>query len=300
MRIAALLLFLTAGLAPAQDARPAAFSFRNGFWINLHHFLYMLGQAKPDPQATREAAAVDDAAWLSAVREYRAGLSTKDAVFDKDMIAATTAVANAGDAESLAASGVPEGLRAALERAAPVYRRVFWQRHKAANQARIDEQKQLLERHGRSVGDLLAKVFRQRWPETQKIEMVAWANWAGAYSTDGGLIVFSSMAEGARGTRGLEIVFHEAMHQWDEPFHLLNRTAQRLKVQIPRTLWHSFIFYTAGYAVEQAVPGHKPYAEDMWGRLPGKQALDEQWRPYLEGEGALDQAIERVVKAMAR
>ena len=37
------LLLLAATCAPAQET---LFTFRNEFWLNLHHFLYVLGRAR--------------------------------------------------------------------------------------------------------------------------------------------------------------------------------------------------------------------------------------------------------------
>jgi hypothetical protein len=44
-----------------------------------------------------------------------------------------------------------------------------------------------------------------------------YSNWAGAYSTSGPLLVISSLLPTNHGDAGLELVFHEAMHQWDQP-----------------------------------------------------------------------------------
>jgi hypothetical protein len=73
--------------------------------------------------------------------------------------------------------------------------------------------------------------------------MSGFANWAGAYSTDGNLLVMSSLDEALRGGQGLEIVFHEAMHQWDsEVFSLLRDQARRIGKLVPRNLSHAMIF----------------------------------------------------------
>jgi hypothetical protein len=77
----------------------------------------------------------------------------------------------------------------------------------------------------------------------------------------------------------------------------LNRTAARVGATIPRDLFHALIFYTAGYVVAQAIPGHHPYAEEMWkhGSLPGHDQLEAHWLPYLRGNITFDSAIEGLV-----
>ena len=63
---------------------------------------------------------------------------------------------------------------------------------------------------------------------------------------------------------------------------------------------HSLIFFTAGEAVRRVVPGHIPYAEKfgVWqrGLIEMKVALEEIWKPYLEGHGTRDKAFAELIK----
>jgi hypothetical protein len=190
-----------------------------------------------------------------------------------------------------------------LEAAAPVYRKLWWERHSQSNRARIEALQALLARYGASISDIITHAYQQSWPpEGLTVQMCAYANWAGAYSTSGRLIVMASTDEGTAGSQGLEIVFHEAMHQWDDAMiPRLQRAAERLHAQIPRDLFHSLIFYTAGYATARVVPGHRPYADPLWARgLPGRAQLDQFWLPYLRGEGTLPAALDRLAGAFAK
>ncbi len=316
---------LAAGLASAQSGPPETsagkplFTFRSGLWLNLHHFLYVLGRAKngtPDSRrravadapadATRleSAPAKDREVWDRAVAYYQKEVSPKDAIFDGDLAAMTSALGDAGDAPSLERVPIPAAMRTALESAADVYRKTWWERHAQANRARIDELQPLLARYGRPISAMLTKAYQQAWPpEGLTVQMSAYANWAGAYSTfQGGfsrLIVMASTDPGSAGSEGLEIIFHEAMHQWDDAMiPRLRDTAARLHADIPRDLFHSLIFYTAGYATAQAVPGHRPYADALWARgLPGHAQLDQYWLPYLRGEGTLQGGLDRLAGA---
>jgi hypothetical protein len=93
------------------------------------------------------------------------------------------------------------------------------------------------------------------------IQVSAYANWGGAYSTANGLIVLSGTDPAQAGTLGLESVFHESMHQWDDDMDgRIGAIARQLKVRIPPQFSHSLIFCTAGYVVSKAVPGHESYA----------------------------------------
>src|SRR6267142_349504 len=93
------------------------FTFRSGFWVNLHHFLYVLGRARTGQPDSRRAAVVkapadveglasrsetERLAWDECVHFYAAGLSTKDAVFDGDLAEITRKLAAAPDDSDLA------------------------------------------------------------------------------------------------------------------------------------------------------------------------------------------------------
>lgn len=322
IRNAALLLLLQAGAASAQGLPPRTptgkplFTFHNGFWVNLHHFLYVLGRARngaPDSQRAAASKAPADLngfaslkdeerqTWDAAIARYADGPSKSDVVFDHELIAVARALAVVDDSAHPTDAHIPAPVHETLERAAPIYRKVWWDRHSRSNQARIKQVQDLLVRYGRPVSERLSAIYRQKWPEAGFIVQVsAYSNWAGAYSATGGPIVLSSTDEAGAGSQSLEIIFHEAMHQWDDDIiPLLQKTADRLGARIPRNLSHGLIFYTAGYVVSQAIPGHRPYAEPMWARgvLPGHAQLEAHWLPYLRGDGTFETAIEALVAA---
>jgi hypothetical protein len=137
------------------------------------------------------------------------------------------------------------------------------------------------------------------------VHLSAYANWAGAYSATGKILVVSTATDKTHGLHGLEITFHESMHQWDDAMDaLLRKLAEPTGKPVPATLSHALVFYTAGEAVKHAVPQHVPYADalHMWDRAlrPYKAALDAHWKPWLEGKGSRDQAISAVLAQLAK
>jgi len=300
---------------PQTSAGKPLFALQSGFWVNLHHFLYVLGRARdgaPDSQRAAVIKAPTDLdgfgaldererkTWNDAVLFYQKGPSKQDLIFDADLAAITAAVAASGNASDLSGARVPTTLRDTLERAAAIYRKVWWIRHQRANQARIAQLQDLLARYGKTVSAKLTAAYGEKWPNAGLVVQVsAYSNWAGAYSVVAGPIVISSTDERTSGSLALETIFHEAMHQWDDDMiPRLNSAAAVSHVAIPRQLSHALIFYTAGYVVSQVIPGHHPYAEGMWapkGPLPGRPQLDAYWLPYLRGDGTLDHAIESLV-----
>jgi hypothetical protein len=292
----------------------------DGFWLNLHHFLYVLGRDQNNaPDRQRRAvvqAPVDQAnglkglsqsaiqSWEGAVRFYAGGLSKQDTVFDDQLVDVTNAMRVAPDATADALK-VDPALRAELISASSTYRMVWWPKHRAENHARVRDLTKLIDQHGAAVLAYITRAYQEAWPRAgYPINISAYANWAGAYSTRGDLLVVSSLDEGTTGPLGLEIVFHEAMHQWDQQMLTrLERLSKAHGTPAPRSgITHALIWYTAAEAVRSVVPAHVGYAEagGMWKQkgLGGfKAGLDTHWKPYLDGQGSLDAALLGLLKS---
>lgn len=290
------------------------------FWLNLHHFLYVLGRAQNHTRDSSRAAVAtapadaekglatlteaDRKIWRDAVAAYGGALSTKDLIFDKPLPAITSSLAAAGDAPSLTRTTVDPSIAAILERAAPIYRRVWWPQHRAANRAWQSAIKSLVAQHGLAVLSFITNAYKLDWPAAGfPIHISAYANWSGAYSTAGNLLVVSSLTEATQGLYGLETVFHEGMHQWDDQIDsVLARAAQKQNRAVPRDLSHALIFFTAGEAVRHAVPSHVPVAEKfgIWNRGMStlRDALAAAWKPYLDGYGSRDEAFAEVIRRL--
>jgi hypothetical protein len=312
-----------AGLAPpaaAQAPRPAPiFNLESDeFWLNLHHFLYLLGRVEakvPDPPRGGIPLATADAergiksltdeerkTWASAVTAYASGLSKLDAVRGEPFATITATLAAADDAPAL--SGVDAAAAETLMRAAPIYRKAWWPAHRAANRAWQSSIEALLARHGTTVRDILVKWYGLPWPSGgYSVHVSGYSIAVGAYSSTKGVLVVSSLDPTYHGFNGIEMVFHEAMHQWDGPmFTALNAQAKPLNVGVPIDLPHAMIFFTAGEAVRRVDPAYVPYADTLgiWSlqlsgaRQPAsrlKQPIEDTWRPYLDGRGTRDEAL---------
>lgn len=312
---------LPSGSATAARNRVIFVFHTDEFWLNLHHFLYVLGRAENKERDTsREAVAgapadqergieklpaKEQTIWREAVAAYAVGPSKKDLVFDDPLPALTNALVRAGDSRSLTGANVDPAIALILERAAPIYRKAWWKQHYDANRKWQKDIQALVDRHGVTVLTFITNAYKLQWPAAGfPVHVSAYSNWAGAYSTTGDLLVLSSLSPGNQGAYGLETIFHEGMHQWDEQvFEALREQAKRVNKVFPRGLSHSLIFFTAGEAVRRAVPGYVAYAEKfgVWqrGLGPMKVALEESWKPYLDGHGTRDEALGELIKRTA-
>ena len=305
--------------ASQTKTRQTIFIFHSDeFWLNLHHFLYVLGRAenktrdssrsavvnapKDQEQGLAKLSEAERAIWREAVSFYANDLSKKDAVFDEPLPAITSALAQAGDAKSLGAAKVDPAVTSLLERAAPIYRKSWWSAHHAANVEWQRTIQKLVDQHGAVILSFITKAYQMNWnPSGFQVHLSGYTNWAGAYSTTGELLVLSSLAEDIKGIYGLETIFHEGMHQWDKQvFEALRDQARKQNKLVPNGLSHAMIFFTAGEAVRHIYPDHVPYAEKfgVWQRgiAPFKTPLEEIWKPYLNGHGTRDEALAELVK----
>jgi hypothetical protein len=303
----------------AQAAVPIFRFETDGFWLNLHHYLYVLGRVEAKlPDIAREAVAgapADEAeglkllteperqTWREAVSVYANGLSKLDMVRDKTLFDTTNAVRRAAADREAKTLAIDPAAAAALDRAAPIYRKAWWPRHRAANRRWLQSMQDPLQKYGPQVLTYITRAYQEPWMRDGfPVNVSAWSNWAGAYSTNDSLLVVSTLNAGNQGLHGFEITFHEAMHQWDDPiFARLRQVAKANNIaKIDGLLTHAMIFYTTGEAMKHVVPSHLPYAEiaGIWrGRMGAfKPALDAHWKPYLDGRITLDAALLGLLK----
>jgi hypothetical protein len=309
---------------PALSARQAVAAplvFRDAFWISLHHFLYVLGRASNgESDATRDAVAsapleveaaslgtADRDTWQAAVAGYARDLAKLDAVFSDRLIDVSLALAATPDDAVRPNLPKEATVAAVLERAAPIYRREFHPAHRAANARAIAAIQPLVAKHAASMIARVERAWQQRWPAAGVPILVSgYTNWAGAYSTRGPLVVMAGTDERLHGETGFEIVFHEALHQWDDAMqNRLKAAGARTGRPVPAQLNHAMIFYAAGDAARREFgSAYAPYADrfGIWTRGSGafKPALDAHWKPYLDGSGTLDDTLDAMLRALTR
>jgi len=306
----------------ASTQRAPIFIFHSDeFWLNLHHFLYVLGRAQnKTADSSREAVAnapadesqglakitrQEQTQWHEAVSAYAAALSRKDLIFDDPLPDITNALARAADTGSLKGANLDPAVVSILEGAAPIYRKAWWPEHHAANRDWQKEVQALVDLHGARVLVFITRAYQMQWPAAgYGVHISGYSNWGGAYSTKGGLLVAASLDPSLKGNYALETIFHEGMHQWDsEVFEALREAARKQNRLVPRGLSHAMIFFTAGQAVRVVAPQHVPYADKfgVWKRGigPFRAALEEVWKPYLDGRGTRAEALAELIKRTA-
>jgi hypothetical protein len=225
----------------------------------------------------------------------------------------TIDLATGGDSEVFPVATFEPGARALLERAAPIYRKAWWPRHRAMNLEYQHALQQQIDRDGPAIVAFLTRAYQVDWPQRPyPAHLVAYSNFQGAFSLTGKLLIMSTNDNFANDRwYPLEGAFHEAMHQWDDDVAATLRTQAAARgVSVPQDLSHVLIFYSVGEAIRRLHPEHVSTidAQNLWqvplsgARLPPqrlKTALLEIWQPYLDGRGTRDEALGQPLDAAA-
>ena len=332
------------------------FELHSGFWINLHHTLYLQARQSRDDRAVPSGSGAGTGGqshrtsnerqiWEAAVAYYQANYADKDLLFSTELIQLKNQLGEfegcnelSGAKQKSCDAGLPPNLTKVLESAATVYRAHEWPVHDRANRAWIAAVAPLVREKGLSLAERLAEIYQAHWPKEKiRVDVTAYANWAGAYTTlDPLRVVISSTDSRNQGKAALEILFLEASHGIAEPVQLaINRECRQRDKAIPRDLWHALLFYTTGEVIRPVLsapdPNAKPpEAKNLDAKIPDTKndesssannageytpyafrerlyqrgwedylkLLTRFWQPYLDGKSTFDDAIARMVSAL--
>jgi hypothetical protein len=284
----------------------ALFTFHSNEWLNLHHFLRAVARGEP---AAAEVTAPEKQAWEASVAFYRERYAQRDLLFDESLVAIKAELRRAEGRPSLAGLHLDGELAAALERAAPVYRRHWWPQHDRDNRAWIAAAEPLLQAHGAALARAVAAAYGRTWPaQPIDVDVSVQAGPFGAYTTGPPTHVTLSSVAPANRLAALEMLFHEASHGWDDVVEQgIARAATAQGKTPPRQLWHAVLFFTAGELTrrELALWGDEDYVEyalrnGVYTRACGdcRALLLKHWGPRLSGRVSVDDALAALVAAM--
>ena len=270
----------TAAQTSAPESPLPVFEMHSGFWVNLHHFLYLQarllkgdsstkvtgrGAAQPDelPVSLVDFPEADIHAWQDAVAFYTKDLAGRDLLLNGDMEIINNQLSMMeacpdleGKTTPLCKSGLRQDLVAALERAAPVYRARWWAQQDRSNREWISQVAPMIQKMGVELSGQLAEVYQRPWPSQRlRVDVVWYAGPFGAYTLlDPIHVTISSHDPRNRGVYGFEVLFHESSHALAGAVTaaIAHNFRDRDK-PIPRDFWHSLLFYTTGEIVRRDV-----------------------------------------------
>lgn len=306
---------------PAPAAPETLFEFHSSFWLNLHHFLYeqavfttgdstrrMARRARPvklDALSGYERSAIK-----SALAFYRDSVIERSLLFNRRMGELDRELGMLGEEEGVIGQIGWRNLEDLLDEAAPIYAAYWWPKHDKANQEYIATLEPLVAEYGRAIAAEQSAVFQVEWPEEPvRVDVVEFANWAGAYTHTEPTYILVSSTEGRGDPHGnLETVFHEAGHGMigrtrGPVSEAMARAFEDAGKEPPRSLWHPLLFFTVGEIVrdqleEAGVEDFVPYA-DKYQLYSGEWAKPQSlvllnWPAYMAGETTLEAAAEAI------
>lgn len=283
-----------AGVYAQQEAnRPAApvLEFHSGFWVNLHHFLYLQARVRNDPAAgapkayatsnvTAGLTPAEQKTWNNAVAVYARDWSSRDLLRSGVMPLINNRLAElencpeiTGKSASQCTSGLQSGLAAALIEAAPIYRARWWPEQDRENRAWIAALAPLLRIMGAKLGEQLAEVYQRSWPKGPYLVDVTWyAGPEGAYaSLDPVHITIASHDPRNVGIGGLEMLLQAASYAVAQNVdQTIAQDCRKAGKPIPRDLEPALLLYTTGELVRRAYSAAPAVAEAA--QTPGDAA----------------------------
>lgn len=317
----------TASPSP-EVARTEHFVFHSRILLNLHHFLYQAAAASARregvavagrPLEVTELDAIDALrgderrVWSSAIAFYRREAIGRDLLFDDGMGALKRQIVAIEDPSGGWATPLDPKYAAVLLDVLPVYRDRFWAAHEQANRSWIAGVADQLAHHETALVGRMTAAYGGHWPAAPiRVDVCAYANWAGGYTSAAPPhIVVSSLDGDSQGSSALEVLFHEASHTSEmfDAFRAALAAAFAARgADEPRGLWHLFIFLSAGDAVQRTlaaagVADYVHYGErsGVYARGPWASeypALREHWLRHLAGEVDQPTTLARIVAIM--
>jgi len=277
--------------APAASAEPPApqqtagtesplpvFELHSGFWVNLHHFLYLQarlvngttssmdsgrGAAPPDeaPVSLIDFTTEEIGAWRTAVAFYAKDLARRDLLLNGEMETINNRLSEMeacpdlqGKSSAACKSGLQADLVQVLDRAAPVYRAHWWTEQDRANREWIAQVAPMVRQMGVELSAQLADAYQRPWPTARlRVDVVWYGGPYGAYTSLGPThVTLSSHDARNQAIYGFEVLFHEASHALAGAVNeAIAREFRTRDKPIPRDLWHALLFYTTGELVRR-------------------------------------------------
>ena len=309
-----------------KDAAPSLFAFHSGFWINLHHFLYLEALSHGPQKGPHPAVLTDEdsaalaslspqerSKWNEAVDYYANSVISRDLLFDENMGRIKNQLEDSEDSADLSLLDIPADLKAALSNAAPIYRKHFWKNHDQENRLWIAQLQPLVDKYGEKLKNSLITIYGEPWPDHPvRVDVTIYAGQFGAYTTNGPTRpTISSRDPSSQGVAALEVVFHETSHGMIRKVADAISTAEAdVNARNPKEtfhagkLWHAVLFYTTGEQVAEQIQGYVPYADKngLWTRAwpgPNRSLMDQDWKPHVRGSATLSAAITKLVSDLS-
>jgi hypothetical protein len=279
----------------------ALFSFHSNDWLNLHHILWSKGAGAPLPADMPET---ERNVWAAGIESY-APYSKRDLLFDDGMIAIKDALRSAEGKASLDGLSIDSGVKTALERLMPIYRKYWWPEHDRTNREWIAAVRPMIDRYGAAINQAITRAYGVAMPDNPVwVDVSVRAHPTGAYTTIPTHVVIVSGSPDYQGYAALEMLFHERSHAWGVVLaDAIFAAAKEQDIRVPRQLPHAVLFYTAGeltarelkaHGIDYVHFAHRGIYTNMCG-AGCENKIAEYWTPHLEGKKSIVESLSALV-----
>ena len=261
-------------------------------WLSLHHFAHHMARREASDRMLSRRVSIREADLEAITPAFRAALERSYAAYepylDTDLLFTPQTRATARALLQSPEQVEDPALRAALLDMMPHYEASLWPRHQAEALALRDRLMADLARNEAEMAQRLSHYLERGWPdEPIRVDLVAYANWAGAYTDhDPDNITLAVSDPEAGGASAFEMLFHEATHTQQLGSALMPTINQALQAEglEDRRVWHYALFYITGRitADVHGGEGYVPYAEaagmfERPGMAAAYSAMAETW-----------------------
>ena len=321
--IATLLTLSTFSLRAQASVEAVAqtqhFEFHINYWFNMHHFLWteaFLNVHADSSLVEGQLSSEERAALNAAVNFYKENLVGQDLRSGDYMGAFREWIID----QRINIREIPDNFSVHMKHLLTfdgVYRTQFWSMHRNACEVVLSENLELIKTTEQAYVSEIEKLTRQRWQgDPIRVDITYFGKiskrnmrnrpYTNIFPTH---VVMNTLGDNDIKGGWLELLYHEAAH------HLIlgssyfvsgtiNDVAEINKLDIPRQLWHAYLFYLTGKLTQQILTEKGvdyPYTYMERNGIFSNQlpVLEEHLGAYMQRKITLADATLKILQALA-
>ncbi|AWF82662.1 hypothetical protein BTJ40_18625 [Microbulbifer sp. A4B17] len=286
--------------------------------LNMHLFLYELARDEDLYDTLKDEGGLsfeEQALFDHAISEYRKyGANKNIHILRSDSeIADLTALLLVSN--PVGPDSVDNILYARINEISIIYKTKLWKLHHERNLKWYLDLKSKLDIYGDTISSSLEALFDEKLVADEHTVNIVYKPGMRQGATTSGRsfqTVINSTYPDYSDWYALEMFFHEISHansvgRNSKLQQIISTEFSRLGLDNHKGIWHPIQFYTVGEVVKKViskdVSEYVPYAEVRGlytGRWDYKMVLDQNWKPYLDGEVSMETAVENIASALSK
>lgn len=295
------------------------FEFYSNFWINMHHTWFQkatqtqdtVWQESFDESFINQLNEAEKATLQKTMDYYHEYLVGNSLLFNGALYRVKRHLIKFGQEMEVTADDWPQAKEffVLLNESKNIYQKYFWKHHDQQNTQVLNDHMELIRKFENPAFDRLSVLAQQPWPDGKiRVDISYYSNWAGGYTSTNPEIhvVIASRTEKMKND-WLEILFHEPSHAIisNDEYAVggtILKVSDELKLDPPRQLWHSLLFYFSGIVIQDLMQQEEGFEyelymirNDVFGRH--HDVIFEYMPAYVNGNESLENSIGKLIQA---